>query len=175
MFPRGMRAPGSPCGLAHGVVGQGKKVAARPLRDRGRRATASTSRRLIRQQQAARSGGPKPSRRAPAQAAFLPATTDAPAGGPARNDEKPVLHRVIEREGPIPGAIGRSRTPRRGGLEQQHHGHEVRPDFVTAERGEASSINEAISASGALNRPRRSSGGMTASTASNFWTASMRR
>ena len=38
---RGMRAPGSPRDLARGVVGQGKKVAGRPLRDRGRGAPAT--------------------------------------------------------------------------------------------------------------------------------------
>jgi hypothetical protein len=40
---------------------------------------------------------------------------------------------------------------------------------------DASSSKEAINASGALNRPRRSSGGMTASTASSFSEASIRR
>ena len=41
--------------------------------------------------------------------------------------------------------------------------------------GDASSNNEAIRASGALNRPRRSSGGSTASTASSFSVASIRK
>ena len=49
------------------------------------------------------------------------------------------------------------------------------PDLPHAEDRDASSNREAINASGALNRPRRSSGGMTASTASSFSEGSMRR
>ena len=41
--------------------------------------------------------------------------------------------------------------------------------------GGDASIRDAISASGALNRPRRNSGGSTASTASSFSVASIRR
>ena len=41
--------------------------------------------------------------------------------------------------------------------------------------GDVSANREAINASGALNRPRRSSGGTTASTASSFSEGSMRR
>jgi hypothetical protein len=48
-------------------------------------------------------------------------------------------------------------------------------DVSHAEDRDTSSNKEAISASGALNRPRRNSGGMTASTASSFSEGSMRR
>ena len=44
-----------------------------------------------------------------------------------------------------------------------------------ADGGDISANKEAINASGALNRPRRSSGGTTASTASSFSEGSMRR
>ena len=48
----------------------------------------------------------------------------------------------------------------------------TRSDYVDISKSES---NDAISASGALNRPRLSSGGTTASTASNFSDGSMRR
>ena len=53
------------------------------------------------------------------------------------------------------------------------HRRMVKPDVVSDV--DASSNKEAINASGALNRPRRSSGGTTASTASSFSEASIRR
>jgi len=49
------------------------------------------------------------------------------------------------------------------------------PDLAHPEDRGTFSNSEAISASGALNRPRRSAGGMTASTASSFSEGSMRR
>ena len=48
----------------------------------------------------------------------------------------------------------------------------TRSDYAGTSKSES---NDAISASGALNRPRLSSGGTTASTASNFSDGSMRR
>jgi hypothetical protein len=50
-----------------------------------------------------------------------------------------------------------------------------RPDPTRSRYGVASATREAINASGALNRPRRNSGGTTASTASSFSLGSMRR
>ena len=76
--------PGSPRDLARGVVGQGKKVADRRLRDRGRRAAASASRRLIRQPKAAgmrrsqaRQGEPRLKRPSPAMTGSTAPSTQA--------------------------------------------------------------------------------------------------
>ena len=54
-------------------------------------------------------------------------------------------------------------------------GTRVAPASPTLVYGAESAMSEAIRASGALNRPRRNSGGTTASTASSFSLGSMRR
>ena len=137
-----MRAPGARCGLAHGVVGQGKKVAARRLRDRGRRATASASRRLIRQHQAATSGGPKPSRRASAQAP-PPAMTEAPHRRPTtapfdhrrqRHSRRPFNRRRLNAKAQSrnaekrEGAAAHGRSSRRGVQDLASRGRIPRDD-----------------------------------------------
>ena len=77
-------------------------------------------------------------------------------------------------EGPIARADGVVMPPRRSGPKAfRRDGRSL--DNPHAEDRDASSNSEAISASGALNRPRRNSGGMTASTASSFSEGSMRK
>ena len=65
--------------------------------------------------------------------------------------------------------------PRRHSTSKVFRRNDRLPDASHPEGGGAFSNSEAISASGALNRPRRSAGGMTASTASSFSEGSMRR
>jgi hypothetical protein len=77
---------------------QGKKVADRPLRDRGRRATASASRRLIRQQQAAKERWSL-SRQGEAWFRRLRLRDDRLTHPPARSQRRKACSaRVIERE-----------------------------------------------------------------------------
>jgi hypothetical protein len=80
---------------------------------------------------------------------------------------------MIEREkAQLVHAAGVIEQPHRSGPKACHRSM-VKPDVVSDV--DASSNKEAINASGALKRPRRSSGGMTASTASSFSEASIRR
>jgi hypothetical protein len=65
--------------------------------------------------------------------------------------------------------------PRRHSASKVFRRNDRLPDVSHPEDRGAFSNSEAISASGALNRPRRSAGGMTASTASSFSEGSMRR
>src|SRR6516165_378365 len=65
--------------------------------------------------------------------------------------------------------------PRRNSASKLFRRNDRLPDLAHPEDRGTFSSSEAISASGALNRPRRSAGGMTASTASSFSEGSMRR
>ena len=71
-------------------------------------------------------------------------------------------------------AAGRDRAAVPNGPKACHRSM-VKPHVVSVSDVDAFSNKEAISVSGALNRPRRSSGGTTASTASSFSEGSMRR
>ena len=159
--------PGSPRDLARGVVGQGKKsqpgrcgIEAGP-RERIAALDPPAPGRRDRRSQAVKESpgsGVFPAMTTPAAAkphlhgkSPFPQSRDRTKGsGCKANDEGQMLGKATSRHG--------------GGGKARH----------TAGR-EPSSSTEAISASGALNRPRRRSGGITASTASSFCAASMRK
>jgi hypothetical protein len=78
----------------------------------------------------------------------------------------PVRHR---------SAVGQERTGKAGRARDAVHRILRRLEQTGAVYGALFTRREAISESGALNRPRRNSGGTTASTASSFSLGSMRR
>jgi hypothetical protein len=97
---------------------QGKKVTDRPLRDRGRRATASASRRLIRQQQAAKERWSQAVKGDPWFRRSLPGDhriTSLTRRGPRSRRRKAGSARVIEREERDGGFGGHCEMPRRRG------------------------------------------------------------
>jgi hypothetical protein len=124
---------------------QGKKVADRALRDRGRRATASASRRLIRQQQAAKERWSL-SRQGEAWFRRLRLRDDRLTHPPARSQRRKACSaRVIEREDRTGGSAGHSEMPRRRGPEE--HPLLVRPG------GGTPVYPPALGAAGSRDRP----------------------
>jgi hypothetical protein len=98
---------------------------------------------------------------------------------PARSASPRRQDRIPTDESEAPAMVPRGRARRLVGRRCAGRiaDHSATPDVVRPDQRAVvvSASNAAINASGALNRPRRNSGGTTASTASSFSLGSMRR